>query len=438
VSWQEAIARLGVAGTTWRDVELSVLAGCAAQWQDEGWLRDVRASYGLEELCVVATCNRAELVFLVGAGADPSPRLHALLDATGKEVAPSPRIRLRRGEAAFEHLIEVAAGLDSAMPGEREIRGQLRESVRRARASCFAGARLERVAHEALRIAARVHEETDLGSGRASIAELAVQRVLDRLRRTPGRVLLVGVSPMTRHAASRLAAEGFAPVVANRTVARAAELAARHGGEALSLSDLPHATPAVEAVLTATSSLLPLIERPTLERMARRTDSGQPPLLVDLAVPPDVDPASARAAGLERVGLEDLVREAADTRERRSSQVTAARAAVGRHLDELRRRRAERALSPILRDLGARYRDTAREGIERLLAQDLRSAPLQPSEREALLEWADSLARRLAHVPTAGLRALSARCGPSAVESFLSGADPGLLDALVQADLQER
>ncbi|HUP21799.1 MAG TPA: hypothetical protein VNB06_02520 [Thermoanaerobaculia bacterium] len=434
MSWRDAIPRLGIAGTSWRDVDTSVLAKLGGLVRDEGWLASARRDIEVAELCPVATCNRVELAFLTHPGDDHARPLQSIREALREASGgATPELRLRAGDAALEHLVEVAAGLDSAMPGEREIRGQLRCAVRGARNAGLAGAGLERMIHEALRIAARVHEETGLGGGRASLAELAVQRVLARLRATPGAVLLVGVSPMTRRAAARLGRERVELVVANRTASRAAELAALHGGGAVALDALRSATPRVEAVITATGAPEPVLDRNTLERLAHGSPSGRPPILVDLAVPPDADPETARAAGIELVGLDDLVREAERTRERRSDQIAESRAAVARQLARLRQERAERALSPVLRDLGTRYRDTARRGVELLLERDLSNIALQPAEREALLEWADALARRLAHLPTAGLRALSSRCGHDAVEVFLAAGDPKLLDTLAES-----
>jgi glutamyl-tRNA reductase len=430
VSWQGAIPRFAVAGVTWRDIDTAELARLGARVRDPSWIASAAGTVAAAELCPLATCNRVEMLLVAGPGERPAGCVQRLRAAFRDHGLEAPELRVRVGEAALAHLVEVAAGLDSAMPGEREIRGQLRAAVRLAVEAGVASAAIERLVHEALRIAARVHDETGIGGGRASLAELAVQRVLARVRGTKGGVLLVGVSPMTRRAAHRLARERVDLVVANRTVSRAAELARAHHGRAMPLAELAIDPPSVDAVICATASPTPVLDRRALDGLAAAGHGGRPPLLVDLAAPPDADPADALASGLELATLDDLMREAERTRACRHEQIADARRSVARHLGALRRERTERALSPVLRDLGASYRDTARRGVERLLEHDLRDVALQSSEREALLEWADALARRLAHLPTAGLRALSSRCGHDAVEAFLSAGDPRLLDAL--------
>jgi len=159
-------------------------------------------------------------------------------------------------------------------------------------------------------------------------------------------------------------------------------------------------------------------------------------------VPPDVDPAAARAVGLPRLGMDEINRLAEAQRERRRAETASAREMVDAALDELRHRMAERVLAPVLAKLHQRYQQTAREGISRLVAKH--GDGLDDDLREAIERWAETLARRFAHLPTVGLRGLASELGVEAVTAFLAAGDgelhaefqrvAGELDPLVDAE----
>src|SRR5262249_39190730 len=209
---------------------------------------------GLKELACLSTCNRVELIFARG---DRTPaqdlRAPAFELLTGRSAVNGEaerRLRAWQGEGAAEHLFLTAAGLDSAAVGETEIVGQVRYSQERALELGLCGPSLGLVFEEALRIAGRVRGGTKLAEGRVSLAEIAVQHLRERIARTPGRIALVGVSPMTERAAVSLAAAGLDFTIVNRSADKAAALAARYGAQHLSLEAFRLKPPAVEALLT--------------------------------------------------------------------------------------------------------------------------------------------------------------------------------------------
>ena len=168
-----------------------------------------------------------------------------------------------QGEGACEHLFLVAAGLDSAAVGEAEIVGQVRACQEFALDLGLSGPRLELMFEEALRIAAEVRGETALGEGRVSLAEIAVKHLQERLSRTPGRVALLGISPMTERTALSLVKEPakaeVALIIVNRTLDKARRLAEKFGGEAMSLEKFVQDPPALEALLSSSGSHLPIL-----------------------------------------------------------------------------------------------------------------------------------------------------------------------------------
>jgi len=398
-------------------------------------LRDFARRAGLAELAYLSTCNRVELIFSRTPDTpvrDLRPLVYELL--TGSPAAPGDAERTLKawqGEGACEHLFLVAAGLDSAAVGETEIAGQVRQCHELALDTGLSGPRLELLFEEALKIAALVRGETGLGTGRVSLAEIAVAHIRERLGQTPGRVALVGVSPMTERAAQSLTELEIPLLFVNRTEDKAAARAAAYGAEHLSLAAFQDHPPAVEAVLCSTSAGEPIIDLSVLERLAARTPSGQAPLLIDMAIPANIDPEACRKLDIERIGMDRITVEAERNRDARLVEAAQARELVDDALLRLHDRFAERLYGPLFGALQRRYQHTAQEGVKRLLKKELKG--LGPTEREAIEAWCEVLARRFAHIPCLGLRGLLYNGPDGSLDAFLDGLDPEFADELRQA-----
>jgi glutamyl-tRNA reductase len=427
------LEHLGLVGVSWRQGGSEALAEFALQQEQAAeQLQKFAQRMQLSELAYLATCNRVELIF---ARSDRTPVQDLRRDAfqllTGRAAAHGEaerRLRAWQGEGAAEHLFLTAAGLDSACVGETEIVGQVRYCQERSLELGLYGPSLGLVFEEALRIAGRVRGGTRLAEGRVSLAEIAVQHLRERIARTPGRIALVGVSPMTERAAVSLAQAGLDFTVVNRSVDKAAALAARHGAQHMSLEAFRREPPAIEALLSATGAGEPILNQAALERLAAHTLSGQPPLIVDMAVPGDVDAALCGKLAIARVGMDEIVRHAEQSRAARLMEAGPAREQVDRALDELQDRFTERYYGPLFGALQQRYRRTAQEGVKRLLKKDLKG--LGDEERAAIETWAEVLARRFAHIPCLGLRGLLHDGPDGSLEAFLGGLEPEFADEL--------
>ena len=428
--------RIGVVGISWRHRRADVLGAFTIPREErEERVPKLAATTGVRELVYLATCNRVEVAFAID-GATPIAACRRQLFAAlaGREPQAGEAehtLRVWQGEGAAEHLFLMTAGLDSARVGESEISGQVREAVDQSRALGLLGPRLEKVFAEAMKVAKHVRPVTEGRIGKVSLAEIALRHVIERIERTPGRVALVGVSPMTEQCARALAARGVSVIVINRTLERAQALAADVGGESRSLDAFRAAPDGVEAVVVATGAREPVLSRADLERMAARAPSGESPLVVDLGVPANVAPEDAAAADVPRVGMDDISEEAAADRGRILMEFAEARAIVDEALTDLRRHAAERLIGPMIAQMRLRYRQTALEGVERLFERDL--VGLGETERETIRRWAETLARRFAHVPSVGLRDLVFQAGPSAVEAFFENSEPELARELHEA-----
>ncbi|MEA3245121.1 MAG: hypothetical protein U9Q74_03085 [Gemmatimonadota bacterium] len=422
--------RIGVIGITWRHRRPDLLSALTiAKDQRVARLPALRAAARVDELVYIATCGRVEVAF--AAEGDQSVevvrrRLYAAL--AGQSSAPAGEdsgLRAWRGEGAVEHLFLVTSGLDSARIGESEVLGQVRDAVEQAREAGTCGPLLHRVFDEALRTARRVRPLTEGRVGAVSLAQIAAGHAARRVGRTGGSVAVVGVSPMTEACAVDLAARGIPVIVVNRTPTHAEPLAARVGGRVRSLGAFRASPDPVEALVVATGATEGVFRRGDLERLAARATSGSAPLVVDLGVPPNVTPADARAADVRRVGMDDIQAEAEVGRERLRLEFADARAVVDEALLDFRRHDAERMVGGMIARLRLQYRHTAMEGVDRLFARALQS--LDEGDRAAVRQWAETLAGRMAHIPTVGLRELAVELGPGAVETFFS-ASPSLRD----------
>jgi len=383
-------------------------------------LRGLAARLGVPELAYIGTCNRIEFIL---AG-DDSLAVQHCRDALGevfRDILAGGDVRqvfrAWTGEGAAEHLFLVAAGLDSAQAGEREIYNQVRQSWSAAKAAGTCGPQLDYLFAEALRAAQDVHREIAGTASVESLADYAVKRALAHVDGSRGRVALVGVSPMTRRAGRVLAGQGLAMTVVNRTFETAQEAAIEVGGEARPLDAFLADPSAVDVIITAVGGAEPIIDLTVASRIAAAAPA-RGVLIIDLGVPPNVDPAAGLIAGLTRLGMDAVIADAALGRTERLKELASARLVIDEHLDRLRGEYAIREASALIQDLTMQYQRAAVESLRRL--------PKSATTEDGLRQWAEAFARRLAHAPLKGLRALATESGPVAVQAYLRGMQDAL------------
>jgi glutamyl-tRNA reductase len=232
---------------------------------------------------------------------------------------------------------------------------------------------------------------------------------------------------MIERAAVSLNDAGVTMIFVNRTPARAEELATRFHASHMSLEHFRQAPPPVTAVLSATGAPTALIDRDTLKRLKNTSPDGQL-LLIDMAIPADIDPAACTEAGIERLDMDAINSIAESNRAARLLESAQAREQVDEALSKLHDRFAERYYGPLMGALQQRYQRTAREGVQRLLKKELKG--LGEEERSAIQTWCDVLARRFAHIPCLGIRGLVHSGPDGSVEAFLSGLEPEFAEEL--------
>lgn len=414
---------LGLLGISWRHASTEVLAQFTLPREGRGpRLRQLAAALEVDELLYLATCNRVEVLFAGGASLGVAERRLRFQKFFGL-LASDRALRAWDDEGAVEHLYLLASGLDSARAGESEIMGQLKIAAAESEAAGLLREQLRALVKDALLVAKRVRPVTDGRIGRASLADLALAQVSDRLAVQPGPVALLGVSPMIAHCATALAERGVPLLMVNRTLAKAQAIAPS-GAKVRTLEAFRLAPDTVSALICATAAPEPLYNAVDCLRLAQRGTMGVPPLVVDLGLPPALRAEDAEAAGIAHIGMEQITRAAEADREVAQETLGEARAIVDAALDERQKRAWKDLVNPTIVELRRRYADRAQLEVERALQTDLSS--LDATQREALRRWADGLSHHLAHLPSRGLRDLAASAGPAAAADFLDAAAPDL------------
>lgn len=295
-----------VAGVNYRTAPVEVRERMAVAHPDrEEVSRLLQLKAGLGEVVVLWTCNRVEIYGVTARGTEVETG--PMFECLAREM-PSlhPHVYCHHGDEALRHLFRVASGLDSMVMGETQITGQVRDAYETARKAKLAGKVLNSVFQKALQTAKAVRTNTSIGRGARSVGGVAVahaREVLGAGGLESHRVLMIGAGEMAECCLRHLQKKGECEVVvANRSVERARRLADEFAGEAVSFDARYEAMADCDVVISSTGSASTVIHRDEVERvMAARRD--RPLMLIDIAVPRDIDPD---VAGIEGVHLHDI------------------------------------------------------------------------------------------------------------------------------------
>lgn len=358
-------------------------------------LQSLRALPNVAEAALLSTCNRTELYAI----ADDAQSLADWLDSHASGL--HGYLYQHRDADAVRHLFRVATGLDSMVLGEPQILGQVKDAWALAREHGAMGNRLDRLFQQTFSVAKRARTDTRVGANPVSVASTAVRLAQNSFARlSESTVLLVGAGETIELAARHLS-EGRVRrlLIANRTLAHAQELASRHGGVALPLSELERHLQEADVVFSATAARAPVVTRAQVEQ-ALRVRKHKPMLLFDLAVPRDIEASVAELADAYLYTVDDLERAVEDNRRGRREAAEAAEAIIDlqvvRYIETLQ---ASTRQAPLKR-LRA-HGDSSRDDVLAKARQQLANG--KPAD-EVLEFLANTLTNRLLHPPTAALR----------------------------------
>lgn len=353
------------------------------------------------EVVVLSTCNRTEVYAATetfhGGLAEVTRALAEVSGVDADRLAAHAHVH--HGERAIAHTFSVAAGLDSMAVGETQVLGQLRTALAASQSTHAVGPELNALLQRALRVGKRVHTETGLDKVSVSLVEAGLRRASDVLGDlTQARVLVVGAGAMAGLAAAHVARLAPAALtIVNRTEEAAARLAHRVDGLARPASELAEAVAEADLVLTCTGASGVVVPA---SHVTGRPD-GEPLVLVDLAVPHDVDPAAAEVPGVHVLGLEalrdELLAAAALPQVRAASDVV-----VGEVAAFLAERGAD-TVAPTVTAL----RDRAHRVVAAELARFDHRVGLDERERHEVERLVNRVVDKLLHSPTVRVKELS-------------------------------
>jgi glutamyl-tRNA reductase len=370
------------------------------------------------EAVLLSTCNRVELYAVPRSGSGPEEIAAWLAEAGGLRARTVQDHLFRFAEQdALKHVFRVAASLDSMVLGEPQIVSQLKDAYRLAAGSGGAGPVLHRVMDRALSVAARVRSETPIAREAVSVGRAGVELARQVLGDLRGRsALLVGAGAHGKLVAKSLLGYGLTElVVANRTFARAVELAERFGGTATHLEELETYLHRVDVVITSTGANKILVHRGDLQRIMRRR-RYRSLVMIDLSVPRNIDPNVNDLDGVYRFDVDDL-REVADTGvEKRRAAAAQAEAIVAEETARAWKQLQVEAWQGHIGAVVRRAESIRAHELDRALVS---LGELDPKQRRAVEAMTRAIIKKVLHPGLAEARTLAEAGDLAALETVL-------------------
>ena len=426
-----------VVGLSHRSAPVELLERVALHGSDvTKLLDDVLSSSHATEAMVLSTCNRVEVYAEVDKFHGGLVQTSELLSRrTGVDLEElTPHLYVHYEDRAVSHLFSVACGLDSMVVGESQVLGQVRVALRSAQDAGSAGRQLGALAQQALRVGKRARTETGIDRAGRSLVTAGLDeavRVLGPLDGTE--VLVVGAGSMSALAATVAAHAGAARVVvANRTLSHAERVAASVGGEAVPLSELPAALAAADLVVSCTGAVGHVLDAGSLGT-AIRARPGRPLVVLDQALPRDVDPEAHHLPGVTVIDLETLA--AALSTSEHAADVEATREIVAEEVVAFLGWQRAVSVAPTVVAL----RDMADGVVQSELVRLTGRLPeLDDRSRAEIEHTVARVVDKLLHAPTVRVKQLAEEPGGQSYADALNklfGLDPKAVEAVTRADV---
>ncbi|MBV2128261.1 glutamyl-tRNA reductase [Arsukibacterium indicum] len=366
-------------------------------------LRELATATAVTDAIILSTCNRTELYFN-GTNNQAEQVITWLAQFHQLNVNDlQPHLYLHHDRQAAEHLMRVAAGLDSLVLGEPQILGQVKQAYNQSRQAGTINPQFERLFQKTFAVAKDVRTNTDIGANAVSVAFAAVslaRQIFGKLEKV--RVLLIGAGETIELVARHLAEQGARELtVANRTYERAVQLAEQFAAKVITLSQVPAQLPQADIVISSTASTLPIVGKGMVEQALKKR-RHKPMFLVDLAVPRDIE---------QQVGeLEDAYLYTVDDLQSIVAQNVSSRQQAAEQASDMIRLGAEDFLQWLqlqgsvdwVRD----YRQRCEQVKTELLGRALNQLAAGQEAEKVLAELANKLSNRLIHSPTKTIRQL--------------------------------
>ena len=361
-------------------------------------LRDLMRRPAVKEAAILSTCNRTEVYV---HSPEPSPVVAWLEDFHRvPKDSLSPYIYTLPRDQAVTHAFRVASGLDSMVLGEPQILGQMKQAVRHAESAGTLGLVLNRLFQRTFAVAKDVRTQTDIGSASISMAAASVklaERIFPSIAEQ--RVLMIGAGDMIDLTATHFAARHPKSItIANRTLERGRELAARFKAEAITLNEMPDRLPEFDIIVSCTASTLPILGKGLLERVIKARRHA-PVFIVDLAVPRDVEPEAAELDDVFLYSIDDLANIVKDNLQIRKEAVAEAEEMIAAQAGSFLRWLEGRTVVPTITALHGHHDQLRAAELERARRQLAGGA----APEQVLEALARGLTNKFLHAPTQAL-----------------------------------
>jgi glutamyl-tRNA reductase len=330
--------RLFAAGINYRTASVAVRERLSVAHPDRMEVsRRAKEEAGLSEAVLLWTCNRVEVY---GVGSEGREKIRQLFRCLAAEPFPLPldrQIYHYDGEEAARHLFRVAGGLDSMVLGETQITGQVKEAYEAARQANLTGKVLNQLFQKALQTAKEIRTRTSVGRGSGSVGSVAVTHAERALGSGSGarNVLVIGAGTMATSCIRHLVKwGGCSVVVANRSLDRAEELAREFKGRAIPFDQVGEALVDADVVVSSTGSPAWVVRREDVQAVLPRR-GGRPLVMIDIAVPRDIDPAVGHLPGVHLHDIDALEATVQATMSHRREEVALCDAIIQCKVEEL-------------------------------------------------------------------------------------------------------
>lgn len=361
-------------------------------------LRDLIAQPSVKEAAILSTCNRTEVYFSAAEAAPVERWLENFHRVPSESLRPY--VYTLPQDRAVSHAFRVASGLDSMVLGEPQILGQMKQAVRSAEAAGALGLILNRLFQRTFAVAKDVRTNTEIGSASISMAAAAVklaERIYPSL--ADQNLLLIGAGEMIDLAAAHFAARKPKSItVANRTLERGQQLAARFAAAAITLNELPDRLAQFDLIVTSTASSLPILGKGLLER-AIKSRRHAPMFIVDLAVPRDVEAEAAELDDVFLYSVDDLANIVKDNLQIRVDSLAQAEALIAEQAQSFLRWLDGRSVIPTLTALQGHHESLRAAELER--ARKLLAGGAAPEQ--VIEQLARGLTNKFLHAPAQAL-----------------------------------